>query len=413
MLMGIALTSCAPGSDKTDETTPAGDVETTPQETTAPTQSKEAQLFVSGATEYSIMSPEQAATTITLATLSLREQLDKFNKSSGSIKIGDDFIGRGQEISPDEKVILIGYTNREESKLVYSGLCFGDYRVANVNGKIVIAAFSEAGFSAAITGFVNYLSQNIKDGSITIPNDFKLEGALNDTKLSSLPMVPDTENIYVHDMGDSCHMAIVSDVTAESFEGYKELLKNNDYTEYTTNKIDDNLFATYVNSSTVVTVYFNKFSKQMRINAEPISETALPQKEEDNKYTAITTTRVTQIGLERVGDTGYQNGMSYVFRLSDGSFIIYDGGFHASPLDAQRLNDVLIEQAPDKNNITIAAWFITHAHADHYGCFVNFFNLYTPNSASSRYKIETVIRNTPTEEDSKIAENTTTNKVGS
>ena len=79
-----------------------------------------------------------------------------------------------------------------------------------------------------------------------------------------------------------------------------------------------------------------------------------------------------------------------LYKSSDGSFIIYDGGFSNSNTDGRKLNDVMTEQAPDPNNITIAAWVITHAHGDHHATFASEFTKYR-----SKVKVENVIFNPP------------------
>ena len=111
-------------------------------------------------------------------------------------------------------------------------------------------------------------------------------------------------------------------------------------------------------------------------------------------------------------------GMSYVFRLSDGSFVIYDGGSdNAKAYDGSnagdgktvlrknmyRLLDILNTYAVDKTDIRIAAWIITHPHTDHYKLFEQVVEeMYDPqNSHYDEYAnitIERVITNYPSYE---------------
>ncbi|HBF15463.1 MAG TPA: hypothetical protein DDW30_07265 [Clostridiales bacterium] len=68
------------------------------------------------------------------------------------------------------------------------------------------------------------------------------------------------------------------------------------------------------------------------------------------------------------------NGMSFVLRLEDGSFIIWDGGY---AVDAERLYAYLWKSSPfPDHRIIISAWILTHSHADHYGCFNAFTRLF-------------------------------------
>ena len=57
-------------------------------------------------------------------------------------------------------------------------------------------------------------------------------------------------------------------------------------------------------------------------------------------------------------------GLSFVLRLTDGRFIVFDGGWETRDY-AERLMAVLKKQCVTEK-ITIAAWIMTHPHIDHY-----------------------------------------------
>lgn len=63
-------------------------------------------------------------------------------------------------------------------------------------------------------------------------------------------------------------------------------------------------------------------------------------------------------------------GLSFVFRLTDGRFIVFDGGWETRDY-AERLMAVLKKQCVTET-ITIAAWIMTHPHIDHYRCYISF-----------------------------------------
>ena len=88
--------------------------------------------------------------------------------------------------------------------------------------------------------------------------------------------------------------------------------------------------------------------------------------------------------------TGHVNGMCYVIRLEDGSFIVVDGG-HATDKQADNLYKTLEKQAEGKE-VVIAAWIFTHAHEDHVGAFKKFTEKY-----HTMVTVESFIYNFPTE----------------
>ena len=70
--------------------------------------------------------------------------------------------------------------------------------------------------------------------------------------------------------------------------------------------------------------------------------------------------------LDVDNSVGKEGGMSYVIRLTDGTFVIIDGGYDTDK-EARNLYSVLATNNPLPGKPVISAWFITHLHADHYG----------------------------------------------
>lgn len=61
--------------------------------------------------------------------------------------------------------------------------------------------------------------------------------------------------------------------------------------------------------------------------------------------------------------------MTYLIRLTDGRFVVIDGGYDEAG-EAAHLFSLLCEQNVLNGKPHIAAWFITHPHDDHFGGFV-------------------------------------------
>jgi len=58
----------------------------------------------------------------------------------------------------------------------------------------------------------------------------------------------------------------------------------------------------------------------------------------------------------------YANGMSILYHLNDGSFLVYDGGNGS-------VGELLYKTLKELSggNVVVSAWVITHAHGDHFG----------------------------------------------
>ena len=72
----------------------------------------------------------------------------------------------------------------------------------------------------------------------------------------------------------------------------------------------------------------------------------------------------------------FENGMSMFYLLSNGEFLIYDGG--QGKEDGDHLYSQLRRVANEKGikDITVTAWIITHEHSDHMGFGKEFFPAY-------------------------------------
>ena len=178
---------------------------------------------------------------------------------------------------------------------------------------------------------------------------------------------------------------------AAAFITYLNALENDGWVQYSNNIIEGtNLFATYTKEEKSLYCYYISTKHTAYVVCSP--DQNLEVREQDNQYEAVCTTQLTQIKLLCKDWTG---GMSYLLRLSDGRFIIIDGGYNESDFyHARQLYDLMNEQNV-LEKITVAAWIITHPHSDHLGTAADFLRLYN----SSQVDIQQMIYNFPTEKD--------------
>jgi ribonuclease BN (tRNA processing enzyme) len=127
-------------------------------------------------------------------------------------------------------------------------------------------------------------------------------------------------------------------------------------------------------------MYFSD-TETIKISMDKRSTFALPTLEEDNIYEKTTDATITQVGL---GDS-IDNGMLYISKMSDGSFIVIDGG-----VSAGYIYDSLVKLAGKTTDIRIAAWLLTHHHSDHAEGFLS-----TSSKYADRLIVEKVIHCQP------------------
>lgn len=93
-------------------------------------------------------------------------------------------------------------------------------------------------------------------------------------------------------------------------------------------------------------------------------------------------TTVTQLMLPLDEENIWSNGMGYVIRLSDGSFLLFDGGYAGQ---ADQLWKTLVRQNGGEDGIVIRAWCLTHAHSDHYSILPTFAERYANRVTVERF----------------------------
>ena len=138
-----------------------------------------------------------------------------------------------------------------------------------------------------------------------------------------------------------------------------------------------NHFATWTREAELAHLYWIACEEELNVVTSANGAATLPPKAPTVTDGGFTT-NVTQ--LRSAAD----NGMGYITRLADGSFIVHDGGqAHC----AEDLWNALFEQCDGAEEILIRAWIITHGHGDHYPAFQTIANEYNLDSV----RLETVM----------------------
>ena len=213
-----------------------------------------------------------------------------------------------------------------------------------------------------------------------------------------------------YDQGQGSKLYVAENIEGiDTFKAYLQDVTEAGYKPYTSNVIGDNCFATFTGHGKIVNVMYTPHYSEIRVVTDLESEFSLPGLESENVYTALASCDPS-LTLVSNYQMGWPGRMGYVFQLSDGSFFIIDGGYTrgknsqdhlvTTPLitsggasSAPYLIELLEEFAPDKNNIVIAGWLITHMHEDHFGAFIDISNMSEYKDAKSRMTIEKLIYN--------------------
>lgn len=370
LLSATLLTSC----DNDGPADPSDPVNTSePDDTSAPggsdVKAADLALIADGKVNFRVIRDEDMAngSAPVSAAASIRTHIiNTFElESSNHPEITDDWKKPTEEYDHDRLEILVGTTDYSESKEALAGLSYGEYIIKVVGNKLVVAAYADDAITEAGKKLEELITSLASDGNLTIPGDTCITGNIS-PMLSALPSYEGGSFSSVTDSSNGGDMLIVKKTTADECADYVTKLEQSGFDLYTTHTITENTFATLTNDSYTVNVGYYDYEKSARIIIEPLAD-AVGLKE-DNIYTEVTTSQITMLGLEYDQSIG----LSLLIRLTDGRFIVVDGGFTSRyKEDAKLLVDALKEQSKDYlksgEQITIAAWIITHAHGDHSG----------------------------------------------
>ncbi len=386
-LLALILALLLVGCNLPPQTPP--DISTTDTPSTTAPAAQGLAIVTDGVANYRIIRGEKATDKITDEVIRVRKMIG--DATGATPEIATDWVKKGSEHDHAALEILVGPTTYSESTEALEGLPYGDYIIAQVGNKLVINAWSAESLQDACNSFRNLIRDYRENDDLVLPANLRITGTGN--KL--INQLPDFESGMVstiYDAGNNTWLLIFEDTTPDAYSSYLQKLASTGYTLYAENDITDNHFATYINDEYTVNAGYYAYEKAIRLTVEP--RNALPPRAEDISYENKVQPSVTQFGLAypgRDGETIAANGQGQAFQLSDGSFIIVDGGLKRD-VDAKQIYEYLYANAPDPNQITIAAWIITHAHGDHTGAYEIFTRDY-----ASKVNLELLICNFPSQ----------------
>ncbi len=314
----------------------------------------------------------------TAAATKLKKALQELT-ADGKQSIGTDWTQTGEH-DPETLEILFGKTEYSEGAEDIGSLKLGTFIAKAYGNKIVIYSVTSEGYDKAVSALMESVRAHasaVTSGdktvyTVDIPRSEIDYGRVFDTVLYSLPDSPDgTEFQALYLTGERGRELIYTKAVADSFAYYVDSLKAAGFTEYASHDMKENRFATLYSPELTLNVGYYHYNGSLRVIIEPFSQATLIGTEADNVFERVTGQRIILHGLEfrNAQDQLFTNGLCLIVRLSDGRFVIIDGGFDTDG-HANSLVRILKEQSKDyigSGTITIAAWFITHSHSDHNG----------------------------------------------
>ncbi len=145
------------------------------------------------------------------------------------------------------------------------------------------------------------------------------------------------------------------------YAAYKYYVKEG-YTLYSENKVGNSSSATFVKGDAYAVVMFNGHLEELYLGYSESGANAFPE-----VFSSLGDDSVIPTITQHYSSDS--NGMCYFIKLSDGSFLVLDGGYDFDTDDAY---DTLVKLNGSADGIHIRAWLISHSHGDHYEMFETF-----------------------------------------
>ncbi len=262
------------------------------------------------------------------------------------------------------ELVIGNIPNYTECNNEYNNLKYLSYSIKFIGNKLVVSYYTPESMAAALKELMSALYQS-EDGCWGVSKDIDIYVDMQELS------IPKAEITSGHLVGGyisntkQCQIAFEGSELSD-YENYCSLLVKENYKEYSTNKINDNRFSTYVNDTTEIHLIWFANTKQFRIifgsrgflPAQTISE-----------HEKLTDATITQIG--RYGASNSAAGESYIIQLEDGSYVIIDGG-PLNDTDSDNLLNFLIDNKPESHEKPLVIWMFTHLHVDHTDLAVKF-----------------------------------------
>ena len=290
--------------------------------------------------------------------------------------------------------VLLGDTNRPETRAFLETLKPNEYGYGVVGNKIVITGWSDLTIGKAIELFNADLSKYLvktEEGKNLVMLESDRTVAVYDKWNIDLPLYNDGKLTKVVELFYDSYEAYYTETSVEAYKAYCESLLAQGYKVFQTNQIDKNVFGTYLNETTMIHVYYVDYLNAVRFITESRKTATLPTMEDPNKGPKVADLSFTMFDLDNKSGNF---GNSFILTLEDGSFILHDGGGDkGGGKDREELWNLLNKlNQRDDGKIVVAAWIISHQHWDHCKNMIDMFVKY-----SKKVEIERIIYNVATE----------------
>lgn len=324
--------------------------------------------------EYSVIYPSGTNENLAGVFAGFRSAIDDLVGKKFVIASDTDRIPSDMTYDEGKREILLGKTAEPATAEALSKLRPNEYGVFRIGNKICAVGHTKVTSALAVeklTELISATKMTDNDGKVTLslfcdePRIWTYEGYFFD-----IPEFSVGSFAGALDCDDDVLAAYYDGTKKADIDAYRASLEASGFSEYSSGELGGNLFASYTGKKGNVHLSFDPKSGRTKVLCENSSQRLAPIAEGE-KYEKVAEPSVTLLTLSYTADN--TNGLGVIFRLSDGSFLVYDGGFSA---DGKTVMDTLNELNVTGKKPVVRMWLLTHMHGDHVRAFASFSSEY-------------------------------------
>ena len=287
--------------------------------------------------------------------------------------IKNDALSKAGKYSSETLEILLGSTGHPENP---EGRAIYDYNECGfcvVGNKIIVTGRTLPATFYAIERFLDLLSSSasvMADGTKEILLPYSEPVVWEYDGYADIP-VTDLTLTEAYDCGDDTVTMLYAGAAYADYESYLAKASAEGYVTVSERTAGAETHARIESEKAKARIFVSHTADGLRLTVESLNTRTVPLTFEADPYS--TPLSITQSALNYEATGGSTNGMSYVLQLTDGSYVIWDGGWAG---DATELYQLLKRNAPSGSVPHIRFWIFTHLHGDHSNCFLEFADSY-------------------------------------
>lgn len=322
-----------------------------------------------GKAQYGIVYSQNANDLVKAEYVKLQSGINRIlgNKSQ---MIKNDALSKAGKYSSETLEILLGSTGHPENPEARALYDFDECGFCVVGNKIIVTGRTLPATFYAVDRFLELLEDAVstaEDGTKQIllpyaePVIWEYDEYAGDIPETTLTL---TE---AYDCGDDVVTMLYADGKQSDYESYISSAEAEGYVTVSSRTAGAESYAVLESASAKTRLYVGCTADGLRLTTESLNTRTFPGAVEADPYTTDLTITQTALNYSAQGDN--TNGMSYILQLTDGSYVIWDGGWAT---DAAELYLFLKQNAPQGSTPHIRMWIFTHLHGDHSNCYLEF-----------------------------------------